>query len=80
MASKTMFPALPTADELFAYLFGLFRSENPLRPWAVTLAACALACLPLRTRRIGAVMFFAALAACGLFLFVQRALHDYTPR
>lgn len=57
----------------------LLHPDNPLRPWAVTLAACALACLPSRSRRLGGALFFAVLVACGLCLFVQHAFREFTP-
>ncbi len=72
--------ALPTFTQLIAPFMVLLQPNNPLRPWAVTLAVCALACLPRGSRRLGGILFFSVLVACGVWLFVQHAFHDFTPQ
>ena len=79
MPNKPMPFAPPNFDALLAPIASLLHSDNPLRPWAVTLAVCALACLPRGSRRLGGALFFSVLVACGVWLFVQHAFRDFTP-
>lgn len=80
MRNKPMPSALTNfAALLLAPLAALLRADNPLRPWAVTLAVCALACLPRGSRRLGGILFFSVLFSYGVWLFVQHAFRDFTP-
>lgn len=74
LSTLTNFAAL-----LLAPLAALMGANNPLHPWVVTLAVCAIACLPRGSRRLGGILFFSVLVACAVWLFVQHAFRDFTP-
>ena len=57
----------------------LLLPQNPFRPWVFTLGACLLACLPRRTRRIGAILLLMVAGAAALDFFLDYTFKSFAP-
>lgn len=57
----------------------ILQADNPLRPWALALAACVIACLPPKTRRVGGIFLCVLGGVAGVSFFIQSVYHSFLP-